>query len=109
MIYRYPGFRNLDIVLKYFYEKHQLDVADYTPKRNGLLALYIGNFNNAIKFLTEAYKANPKDTLVLYSLSLAYSKKKDFKQALSMINQCLVVNPNYTEANNLKRQIVKQL
>ena len=109
MIYQYPGFRNLDIVLKYFYEKRQLDLADYTPKRNGLLALYVGNFNNAIKNLTEAYKANPKDTLVLYNLSLAYSKKKEFKQALSIINQCLVLKSNYPEAYNLKQKILNRI
>ena len=109
MIYQYPGLRNLDIILKYFYQKNKLDLADYTPKRNGLLALYIGNFDNAIGFLTKAYSSNPKDTLVLYNLALAYSKKKDYKNALDMINKCLVLNPNYPGANNLKRQIQNQL
>ncbi|MGA8265429.1 MAG: GDSL-type esterase/lipase family protein [Ignavibacteriaceae bacterium] len=109
MIYQYPGLRNLDIILKYFYQKNKLDLADYTPKRNGLLALYIGNFDNAIGFLTKAYNSDPKDTLVLYNLALAYSKKKDYKNALDMINKCLVLNPNYPGANNLKRQIQNQL
>ena len=109
MIYQYPGLRNLDTILKYFYERNKLDLADYTPKRNGLLALYIGNFNNAIKYLDEANKSKPNDPLVLYNLALAYSKKKDFDQALILINKCLIVNPNYTEANKLKQQIVNQL
>ncbi|MEJ2507061.1 MAG: tetratricopeptide repeat protein, partial [Ignavibacteriaceae bacterium] len=109
MIYQYPGLRNLDTILKYFYERNKLDLADYTPKRNGLLALYIGNFNNAIKYLDEANKSKPNDPLVLYNLALAYSKKKDFDQALILINKCLTVNPNYTEANKLKQQIVNQL
>ena len=68
MIYQYPGLRNLDTILKYFYERNKLDLADYTPKRNGLLALYIGNFNNAIKYLDEANKSKPNDPLVLYNL-----------------------------------------
>ena len=109
MIYQYPGLKDLDSILKYFYERHKLNLADYTPKRNGLLALYIGNFNNAIGFLTKAYNSDPKDTLVLYNLSLAYSKKKDFNSALTFINECLNVNPNYPEANNLKQQLLIQL
>ncbi len=109
MIYQYPWLRDLDFILKYFYERNKLDLADYTPKRNGLLALYIGNFDNAIKYLTETNKSNPNDPLVLYNLSLAYSKKNDFNKALTLINECLNVNPNYPEANNLRRQILNQL
>ena len=109
MIYQYPGLRDLDGVLKYFFERKKIDLADYTPKRNGLLALNIGNFDNAIKYLTQAYNSNPKDLLVLYNLSLAYSKKKDFKMAFSIITECLKVNPNYPEANILEQQISNQL
>ena len=109
MIYQYPGLKDLDSILKYFYERHKLNLADYTPKRNGLLALYIGNYVNAIRYLTEANKSNLKDPLVLYNLSLAYSKKKDFNSALTFINECLNVNPNYPEANNLKQQLLIQL
>jgi tetratricopeptide (TPR) repeat protein len=109
LIYQYPNLRDLDFTLKYFYEKHKIDLADYTSKRNGLMALYIGNFDNAIRHLTEAYKLNSKDPLVLYNLSLAYSKKKDFKTALTMINECLFAKPNYPEANKLKQQILSAL
>ena len=109
LIYQYPNLRDLDGVLKYFYERNKIDLADYTPKRNGLLALYIGNFDNAIRHLTQAYKSDPRDTIVLNNLSLAYFKKKDFKTALAFINECLKVNPNYPEANNLKQHILNQL
>ncbi|MGE5810769.1 MAG: tetratricopeptide repeat protein, partial [Ignavibacteria bacterium] len=109
LIYQYPGFRDLDGVIRYFYEQKKIDLADYTPKRNGLMALYIGNFDNAIRHLNQAYKLNPKDPLVLYNLSLAYSEKKDFKTALAIINECLIENPIYPEANNLKQEILNQV
>ena len=108
LIYQYPGLKDLDGALRYFYEKNELDLADYTPKRDGLMALYIGNFDNAIKYLTEANKSDPKDPAVLYNLSLAYSKKKDFKKSLELVNKCLILNPKYPEANDLKRQILNQ-
>ena len=109
LIYQYPNLRDLDFTLNYYYEKQKIDLADYTPKRNGLMALYIGNFDNAIRHLTEAYNLNSRDPFVLYNLSLAYSKKKDFKNALTKINECLSAKPNYPEAYNLKRQIVSAL
>ena len=109
LIYQYPNLRDLDGALRYFYEQKKINLADYTPKRNGLLALSIGNFDNAIRHLTEAYKASPEDSMVLYNLSVAYSKKQDFNTALTFINQCLIVNPKYPEANNLKQQILNQL
>jgi len=109
MIYQYPGLKDLDNILKYYYERKQLDLTDYTPKRNGLLALYIDNYDNAIRHLTQAFKSTPNDPLVLYNLSLAYSKKKDFKTALTFINECLLAKPNYPEANSLKQQILNQL
>ena len=109
LIYQYPNLRDLDGALKFFYGQHKIDLKDYTPKRNGLLALYIGNFDNAIRHLTGAYKLNPSDPVVLYNLSFAYSKKKDYQSALKLINECLVVNPKYSEANNLKKQILNQI
>ena len=109
LIYQYPNLRDIDGALIFFYEQKKIDLADYTPKRNGILALYLGNFDNAIRHLTQAYNSDPKDLLVLYNLSLAYSKKKDFRTALTLINKCLIANPNYQEANNLKQQILYQL
>ncbi|MFO7447387.1 MAG: tetratricopeptide repeat protein [Ignavibacteriaceae bacterium] len=109
LIYQYPFLRDIDGAIRFFYEQKKINLADYTPKRNGLMALYIGNYENAVRHLTAAYKSNPRDPLVLYNLSLAYSKKKDFKTALTIINECLTVNPNHPEANSLKKEILNQL
>ncbi len=109
LIYQYPAFKDLNTLVTYFYHKNEIDLSDYTPKRFGIIELYRGKYDMAIKYLANAYSSNPKDTMVLYNLSLAYSKKEDYKKALDMINKCLVLNPNYPGANNLKRQIQNQL
>lgn len=109
LIYQYPALKDLDGAIRYFYEKKELELKDYTPKRDGLMALYIGKFDNAIKYLTEANKSNPKDPMVLYNLSLAYFKKTDFKTALDIINKCLILNPDYPKAKDLKQQILNRL
>ena len=108
LIYQYPSLKDIDGALRYYYEKKELDLADYTAKRKGLMALYVGKFDNAIKYLTEANKSNPLDQFVLYNLSLAYSKKKNLDLALELINKCLVIKPDYPEASNLKQQLLKR-
>ncbi len=109
LIYQYPAFKDLNTLVTYFYNKKKIDLSDYTPKRFGIIQLYRGKYDNAIKYLTEAYNSNPKDIIVLYDLSLAYSNKKDFQTALKLLNKCLIANPNFQEANNLKQQILNQL
>jgi lysophospholipase L1-like esterase len=108
LLYQYPILKNFNYLLTYFYKKNKIDLADYTSKRVGIIQLYRGEYNDAIKYLTETYKSDPKDPMVLYNLSLAYSKKKDFKSALEIINKCLILNPKYPGANDLRRQVLSQ-
>ncbi|MGD8779036.1 MAG: GDSL-type esterase/lipase family protein [Ignavibacteria bacterium] len=107
--YQYPLLGNFNSIISYFYYRKKLNLEDYTSRRVGIIQLYRGEFDDAIKYLTEAYNSNPKNPLVLYNLSLAYSKKKDFKTALSLIDKCLILNPDYPDANELKQQILKLL
>jgi len=109
LLYQYPVLKDFNSLITYFYHKNKIDLADYTSKRVGIIQLYRGKYDDAVKYLTETYKSNPKDPLVLYNLSLAYSKKNNFKSALTIINKCLVVKPDYTEASKLKQQILNRL
>ncbi|HSR18554.1 MAG TPA: tetratricopeptide repeat protein, partial [Ignavibacteriaceae bacterium] len=109
LLYQYPVLKDFNTLITYFYNKNKLDLADYTSKRVGIIQLNRGKFDDAIKYLTQTYNANPKDPSVLYNLSLAYSKKEDFKTALTFINKFLSANPNYPEANNLNQHILNQL
>jgi tetratricopeptide (TPR) repeat protein len=109
LLYQYPALKDFNTLITYFYHKNKIDLLDYTSTRVGIIQLYRGKYTDAIRYLTEAYNSNPKDLTVLYNLSLAYSRKKDFKTALTMINECLIANPNYSEANKLKQQILNQI
>ena len=107
--YQYPVLKDFKTLITYYYNKNKINLADYTAKRVGIIQLYDGKYDDAIKYLTEAYNSDPKDIIVLYDLSLAYSKKQDFKTALNIINKCLIAEPNFLEAINLKQQILHQL
>jgi tetratricopeptide (TPR) repeat protein len=109
LLYQYPALKDFNTLITYFYYKNKVNMSDYTPKRVGLIQLHRAQYDDAIKYLNEAYKSDPKDPSVLYNLSLAYSKKKDYKTALTMINGCLFAKPNYPGARSLKQQIVSAL
>jgi lysophospholipase L1-like esterase len=109
LLYQYPVLKDFNTLITYFYNKNKIDLTDYTAKRVGIIELYRGRLDGAIKYLNEAYKSNPGDPLVLYNLSSAYLNKKDFKKALTIINECLNVNSGYPEASNLKQQIMNQI
>ena len=105
LIYQYPELKDLRTALKYFYQKKEIDPRDYTVKRLGLIALMNGNYKDAISNLTECYKSNPKDAMVLFSLSKAYFKIKDFNKSKNYIKDCLKIRPDYPGANELKLNI----
>jgi lysophospholipase L1-like esterase len=106
LLYQYPALKDFHTLLTYFYYRQKMDLSDYTSKRVGLIQLHMGDYDDAIKYLTEAYKSAPHDPTVLYSLSLAYSKKNDFKRALTIIDECLIADPHYPGVKDLKRQIL---
>lgn len=109
LLYQYPALKDFNTLITYFYYKNKIDMSDYTPTRVGMIQLNMGKYDDAIKYLTEAYKSTPHDPTVLYNLSLAYSKRKDFKRALTIINECLIADSNYPGVKDLKHQILNHL
>ncbi|MGO9482552.1 MAG: SGNH/GDSL hydrolase family protein, partial [Candidatus Kryptoniota bacterium] len=109
LLYQYPALKDFNTLITYFYRKNKIDLSDYTSKRVGIIQLSRCKYDDAIKYFTEAYKSDHKDPMVLYNLALAYLGKKDFKMALDIINGCLIVDPRYPEANNLKQQIIESI
>jgi lysophospholipase L1-like esterase len=109
LLYQYPALKDFNTLVTYFYHKNKIELSDYTSKRLGIIQLYRGKYDDAVKQLTEAYNGNPKDPSVSYYLALAYFQTKDFKAALAKIQECLLVKLNYPEANNLKQQILSAL
>ena len=105
LIYQYPELKDLRTALKYFYQRQEIDPRDYTVKRLGIIALMEGNYKDAISNLTECYKSNPKDALVLFNLAKAYSGIKDFNKSINYIKECLRIKPDYPGANKFKLKL----
>ncbi len=109
LIYQYPELKDLRTALKYFYQKRKIDPRDYTVKRLGIIALMSGNYNDAISNLTECYKSDPKDAMVIFNLAKAYFETKNFYKSVRFINECLNIKPDYPGAKKLKLQILDSI
>ena len=106
LIYQYPNLKNFNSALKYFYERHKINPIDYTTKRLGIIELYMGNYDEAVKYLNEVYKSNSEDALVLFYLAKAYLKQKNYNLALNVVNKCIELKPKGFDAKGLKQQIL---
>lgn len=71
----------------------------------GIIDLSKENVNSAIQYLNESLKYASNDAQVYFNLAGAYAKKKMFNEALTSINNCMAVNPNYPGAAGLKGQL----
>ncbi|MBK7106245.1 MAG: tetratricopeptide repeat protein [Ignavibacteriae bacterium] len=109
ILYQYPVLKDFNTLITYFYNQKKIDLADYTSTRVGIIELYREKYDEAIKHLTKTYNIDPKNSFVLYNLSVAYFEKRDLKSALSMINKCLDVDKKNEDAIKLKREILNQL
>lgn len=96
-----------DIALKYLNSRYKIEPNDYSAKWLGNIALFKGNVDEAIFYLTKSYELNSTDAQVLYNLAGAYYQKKSYDAALNTINKCLSVEPNYPRANILKQQLTQ--
>ncbi len=106
LIYQYPGLKDINTAVKYFYDQNKINPGDYTTKRIGLIALYNNEYKDAIHYLSQKEIINSKDTQALNGLALAYFKIKDIDNALNTINKSLKIDPKNLEAKKLKQKIL---
>lgn len=96
-----------DTALKYLNARYKIEPNDYSAKWLGNIALFKGNADEAIYYLTKSHELNSTDAQVLYNLAGAYYQKKLYDAALNTINKCLSIEPNYQQANILKQQLTQ--
>jgi len=81
----------------------------FSTKWLGNINLNSGNSDAAIKYLSLSVQFDNKDAQTFYNLAGAYIQKKDYKNALIEIENCLKINPDFPNAQNLKVQLTEIL
>lgn len=98
--------QNFDKAYKIFEKRYKQKPSAFATKWLGNIDLFYKRTDSAIKYLSESVKLKSDDAQVLYNLAGAYSQKKNYTKALEIITKCLNVDPNYPQAENLKRQLI---
>jgi tetratricopeptide (TPR) repeat protein len=81
----------------------------FSTKWLGNINLNNGNIDEAIKYLSLSIQYDNKDAQTFYNLAGAYIQNKDYKNALMEIENCLKINPDFPNAQNIKVQLTEIL
>ena len=96
-----------DRALPYLEKYDKLKPTAFAAKWIGTIALSKNDVSKAIRYLEKSTKLNSFDDQVYYNLAGAYSLNKEYKKALSAIDNCLMINPNYKGARSLQGMLLK--
>jgi tetratricopeptide (TPR) repeat protein len=77
----------------------------FNTKWLGAINLFENKIGPAIKYLEESSLLDNSDAQVFFNLAGAYSIKKEYKKALTAVNRCIEINPNFPQAQGLRQQI----
>ena len=98
-------FKDYTRAYKYLKNGYEIKPNAFKAKWLGTINLYNNKLDLAEKYLNESLLYDGKDSQVWYNLAGVYVKKNDYKTALENVNKALLLNPDYPEAANLKRQL----
>jgi tetratricopeptide (TPR) repeat protein len=93
----------------YLLRLHGLKQSAFSSKWLGIIDLLNNRIDPAIVYLSQSLNYSANDAQVIYNLSGAYSRKKDYHTALQIVNRCLEIEPNYPQAIDLQRQLINAL
>ncbi len=101
--------KKYDVAEKYLKAFYNLENNVYNSKWLGNISLFNNKHKKAIEYLQESYSLDSTDAQVCYNLAGAYSLNSEYNKAYDMVNKCLEINPNYSGADGLRKQLIPLL
>lgn len=77
----------------------------FSTKWLGNINLSIENTEDAINYFLESIEYDNTDAQVFYNLAGAYIQKEDYGSASNSIEQCINLNPEFPNAQSLKKRL----
>jgi tetratricopeptide (TPR) repeat protein len=75
----------------------------------GIISLSKNEVDKSIIYLNKSLEYSSSDPQVLYNLTGAYSLKGMYREALTTIQNCLRISPNFPQAQNLRIQLEQKI
>ena len=77
----------------------------FNAKWLGIIDLSQGFVDDAITYLNTSLKYDNRDAQTYFNITGAYAQKKEFNKALESINKCLLINPEFQRAEQIRQQL----
>ena len=97
--------KELDKAYEFLLKQNKIIPSAFSNKWLGILNLKRGKVSASIYYFKKSLGYDNRDAQVYYNLAGAYVSKRNYAEALNIVNKAITVNPNYKEAINLKNQL----
>jgi len=101
--------KEYDLAYNFLLKRFKETPEAFSAKWLGNISLSKGKADEAIKYLSASISYDSNDAQTFYNLTGAYIQKEDYKNALESIEKCLSINPEFSNAQKLKDQLVELL
>lgn len=101
--------KEYDLAYSFLQKRFKESPDAFSTKWLGNINLNRSNIHEAIKYLSLSIQYDSKDAQTFYNLAGALIQNKDYKNALMEIENCLKINPDFPNAQNLKAQLTEIL
>jgi tetratricopeptide (TPR) repeat protein len=100
---------NLKVALPILEKSLHMDDSFFANKWIGQILLNNNKVKESLPYLEKAHKMKTMDAQVLYNLSGAYAMSAQYEKASQVLDKLYKINPNFPDAEDLRRQLVKIL
>lgn len=97
--------KEYDLAYGFLIKRYKEEPDAFSTKWLGNIYLNKGKVDDAIKYLLESIDYKKSDAQVYYNLTGAYIKKKDYRNALETIQNCIRINADFPNARYLQAQL----
>ncbi len=99
------AMKNYDEAYAYLLQYHQIKPDAYSTKWLGIIELSRQHTEEALHYLTSSVKFKADDAQVFFNLAGAYVNREEYPHALEAIDRCLLTDPGFPDAADLRAQL----
>ena len=97
--------KKFDLALPILYKSLELEETGYANKWIGTVLLNNSKVKESIPFFEKAIELKRYDAQLLYNLSGAYALDGQYEKAAATLGKMYKINPNFPDADQLKKQL----
>lgn len=83
--------------------------SDFSAKWVAIIMLSENKIDGAGYYFKKSYERNPKDAQLLFNYAGYYIKKKEVKFAVALLEECIIAQPNFPGAVELRSQLLRTI